>query len=435
MHLASAPIRIAVAGGNYCGLSAMRELYLQLLATGPEYDGTKQAPPNPNVNITLIDRRDGFVHYLGMTRGLCQSEYGGKLWVPYSSMPWLLHPSISVKKGIITRISPRHIELADTSDYVEFDYLVIALGQSRTAPIGVAASTRGEYLKDMDRQRSLIGGAQSVVVVGGGAVGTELAAEIKSDYPGKEVTLVHSHSLPIPGPSFTSEFRHCVVSVLQSLGVKTLFGERVISECSAGNNDIDSVPTKHAEILPELVDSVKRNATLITSSGLQLYGDVVLNCLGTKTKASVIALPSSSDEPVFSPNGIRVNESMQVDDPNYCHIFAAGDISNKDVLKFAGPATKGGRIAATNIAKLIRAPSGETPAFGAPSRKDNRDKKGDQKTEYGSIKLVLGERHAVIQRGAEVVPTEAAIHMMSPDIKLSKVTRKLFIGTYPTHGK
>ncbi|KAJ2437445.1 hypothetical protein GGF42_008629, partial [Coemansia sp. RSA 2424] len=222
---------------------------------------------------------------------------------------------------------------------------------------------------------------------------------------------------------------HCVTSVLQSLGVKTLFGERVVSESSADNDGIDGVPTKHAEILPEPVDSVKRNATLITSSGLQVYGDVVLNCLGTKTKASLIDLPSSSDEPVFSPNGIRVNESMQVDDPNYCHIFAAGDISNKDVLKFAGPATKGGRIAAANIAKLIRAPSGETPAFGAPSRKDGRDKKGDQKT------LVLGERHAVIQRGAEVVPTEAAIHMMSPDIKLSKVTRKLFIGTYPTHGK
>ncbi|KAJ2232663.1 hypothetical protein GGI13_008866, partial [Coemansia sp. RSA 455] len=80
MPLVNAPIRIAVAGGNYSGLSAMRELYLQLLATGPDYDGTKQAPPNPNVKITLIDRRDGFVHYLGMTRGLCQSDYGNKLW-------------------------------------------------------------------------------------------------------------------------------------------------------------------------------------------------------------------------------------------------------------------------------------------------------------------------------------------------------------------
>ncbi|KAJ2796267.1 hypothetical protein H4S07_006270, partial [Coemansia furcata] len=429
MHLTNAPIRIAVAGGNYGGLSAMRELYLQLLATDPDYNGTKQAPPNPNVKITLIDRRDGFVHYLGMTRGLCQSDYGNKLWVPYSAMPWLQHSSISVKKGIVTRIASRHIELADTSDRVEFDYLVVALGLSRAAPIGVAASTRDEYLRDMDRQRGLISEAQSVVVVGGGAVGTELAAEIKSDFPQKEVTLIHSHSLPIPGPSFTSEFRQSVASVLQSLGVKTLFCERVVDESSASSTEVGVMPVKHGDILPELVDSVKRNATLTTSSGLKVYGDVVFNCLGVKTKASLIDLPSSSNEPIFSPNGIRVNESMQVDDPSYSHIFAAGDVSSKDVLKFAGPASRGGRIAASNIARLIHAPIGETPALGAPKRKVNGDKNGDGEQEYGFIKLVLGERHAVIQRGPEVVPTKAAIHMMSPDIKLGKATRKLYIGT------
>ncbi|KAJ2353048.1 hypothetical protein GGH92_000904 [Coemansia sp. RSA 2673] len=283
----------------------------------------------------------------------------------------------------------------------------------------------------MDKQRALIGNAQSVVVVGGGAVGTELVADIKSEFPNKEVTLIHSHSLPIPGPLFTSEFRHSVANVLQALGVKTMFGERVVDESSASSNEIDAIPVKHSDILPELIDSVKCNATLTTSSGLKVYGDVVFNCLGVKTKASLIDLPSSNDEPIFSPNGIRVNESMQVDDPSYSHIFAAGDISSKDVLKFAGPASSGGRIAGSNIARLISAPSGENPVLDAPKRKA----KGIGKPEYGSIKLVLGERHAVIQKGAEVVPTETAIHMVSPDIKLGKATRTLSIGVFPTHGK
>ncbi|KAJ2323547.1 hypothetical protein GGH92_010885, partial [Coemansia sp. RSA 2673] len=205
MHIPSTPVRIAVAGGNYAGLSAMRELYLQLLATNTDYDGTRQAPPNPKVKITLIDRRDGFVHYLGITRGLCQSEYGRKLWVPYSDLPWLQHPSISIKKSIITRIASHHLELADTGEHEEFDYLVVALGQSRTAPIGVAASSMDEYVSDMDKHGKLIGNAQSIVVVGGGAVGTELAADLKTDHPEKEVTLIHSRSLPVPGP-FTDEF-------------------------------------------------------------------------------------------------------------------------------------------------------------------------------------------------------------------------------------
>ncbi|KAJ1897869.1 hypothetical protein LPJ81_004448, partial [Coemansia sp. IMI 209127] len=53
------PIRIAVAGGNFGGLSAIKHLYLHLLATNPDYDGTKQAPSNPDIKITLIDRKDG----------------------------------------------------------------------------------------------------------------------------------------------------------------------------------------------------------------------------------------------------------------------------------------------------------------------------------------------------------------------------------------
>jgi apoptosis-inducing factor 2 len=33
--------------------------------------------------------------------------------------------------------------------------------------------------------------SQSILVVGGGSVGVELAGEIATDYPGKKVTLVH----------------------------------------------------------------------------------------------------------------------------------------------------------------------------------------------------------------------------------------------------
>ncbi|KAJ1938055.1 hypothetical protein GGF37_004956, partial [Kickxella alabastrina] len=64
MQTVSKPINIVIAGGNYAGLSAAKNLYIKLLATNSDYDGTKQAPPNPNVKITLIDRRNGFIHYL-----------------------------------------------------------------------------------------------------------------------------------------------------------------------------------------------------------------------------------------------------------------------------------------------------------------------------------------------------------------------------------
>ncbi|KAJ2647071.1 hypothetical protein IW137_001450 [Coemansia sp. RSA 1287] len=429
MHLVNSPIRIAIAGGNYGGLGALKSLYLNLLATNPDYDGSKQAPPNPNVKITLIDRRDGFVHYLGMTRGLSQPDYARKLWVPYTEMPWLQHPSITIKKDIISRITPTHVELVNSSEHVEFDYLVVAMGQSRNAPIGVAASTRSEYLQAMEKYFSAISDAQTIAVVGAGAVGTELAADLKTDYPDKEVILIHSRELPIPGP-FMDEFRHEAVRVLHKLGVKTMFGQRVVDE-SAAQEDFSLEHVKHANILPELIDSVKRNATLVTSTGAKVHADLVFNCLGTKNKSPLIHLPSSSsDAPIFSSSGIRINSHMQIDDSKYPHIFAVGDISNRAaVAKYAGAAVKSGNVAGSNIAKLIRA-KGERVELGNMGKR--RDGGGGV---YSTMKLVLGEHNMVIQSEDGVIPPEMAAKMSSPDIKLSKALKDMAIGKFPTQGR
>ncbi|KAJ1895020.1 hypothetical protein LPJ66_004843 [Kickxella alabastrina] len=433
MQIVSKPINIVIAGGNYAGLSAAKNLYIRLLATNPDYDGTKQAPLNPNVKITLIDRRNGFIHYLGMTRGISQPEYGSKLWLPYSDLPWLQHSSIVLKKNIISRITPTHVELADDDEHVAFDYLVIALGQSRNAPIGVASSTKAEYLEAMSKYQTSVKNAQSIVVVGGGAVGTELVADIKSDYPQKDVTLIHSRDLPIPGP-FMDEFRHHVVDILRSLGVNTVFGERVIDEASEVES-FSSQPHKYAGIFPELVDSVKCNATMTTSSGRVFQADLVFNTLGAKTKAPLVNLPSSTDAPIFSPTGIRVTGSMQIDDPKYPNIFAVGDVCNRDLVKLAGAAVSTGNLAGINIAKLVSALSGEQVELDMGSRGRGRGEKDGQCSAplYGQMKLVLGEHNAVIHKGDGVIPPEVAKTMVAPDMKLGKALKHMFIGTFPVN--
>ncbi|KAJ2402618.1 hypothetical protein GGI23_000587 [Coemansia sp. RSA 2559] len=438
MPIIRSPIRIAVAGGNFGGLSAIKHLYLHLLATNPDYDGTKQAPSNPDIKITLIDRKDGFVHYLGIPRGLSQSEYSRKLWIPYSDMPWLQHSSIEFRKNIISRITPTRVELADSNEHVEFDYLVIALGQSRNAPIGVAASTRDEYFAAMEMYQTCIKDSKSIVVVGAGAVGTELAADLKTDYPQKEVTLIHSRELPVPGP-FKDEFRKEVIRVLHTLGVNTMFGERVIHIQSPEHEDFSPHgSSKHTAILPELVDSIKRNATLVTSSGKTVEADLVFNCLGVKSKEPLIDLPSSTDQPIFAPNGIRIKpDTMQIDDPQYQHIFAVGDISNRGLVKLAGNAAGGGRTAGDYISAIIRAEREEQAVVSdrANMARDGgrKDRKGGPSA-YGKIKLVLGGNHAVIQMGDNVVPTEQAMNYVSPDIKLGKAIKNLAVGSFPTLG-
>ncbi|KAJ1798291.1 hypothetical protein LPJ59_002590, partial [Coemansia sp. RSA 2399] len=236
------------------------------------------------------------------------------------------------------------------------------------------------------------------------------------------------------------EFRKEVVRVLHTLGVNTMFGERVVDMQSSEHEDFSPHgSSKHTDILPELVDSVKRNATLVTSSGNTVEADLVFNCLGMKTKEPLIDLPSFTDQPIFAPNGIRIKpDTMQIDDPQYQHIFAVGDISNRGMVKLAGNAAGGGRAAGDYISAIIRAERGEQAIVNdAANMARGGGRKGGRggPSAYGKIKLVLGDKHAVIQMGDDVVPTEQAMNYVSPDIKLGKATRNLAVGSFPTLGR
>ncbi|KAJ1937860.1 hypothetical protein FBU59_004627 [Linderina macrospora] len=333
-------------------------------------------------------------------------------------MPWLQHPSFTIRKEIISQVTPQFVELAGSQERLEFDYLVLAMGVSRQAPIGVSASTKDEFIKDLERDHAAIASAKSIAIVGGGAVGTELAADLMTDFPEKDVTLVHSRDLPVPGP-FMEEFRQGAADILRKLGVRTLFGQRVVNEIPADTCPEPEAP-EFSDILPELVDSVKRNVTIETTSGEKIKADLVFNCLGAKTKAPIVDLPSSTDEPTFTPNGIRVKSSLQLDDPKYPNIFAVGDMCNRAHVKLAGAAVSGGRLAGENIARLITAGA----EGGAVELIESRPPKV-------SMKLILGEKHALIQGKDHVVPSEEAIHKCAPDIKLGKAMRSNFIDTYP----
>ena len=75
--------------------------------------------------------------------------------------------------------------------------------------------------------------------MGGGAVGVELAGEIATDFPGKNVTLVHAHKKGlIDGKRFTEKFRKEVYGQLVKLKVDVLLGmyfANVGRSCSTHN--------------------------------------------------------------------------------------------------------------------------------------------------------------------------------------------------------
>lgn len=72
-----------------------------------------------------------------------------------------------------------------------------------------------EYLKKYNQG---IRNSKSVILVGGGAVGVQMACDIKEIYPEKEVTLVHSrdHIMPV----YNKKLSELIKERFRELGIK-----------------------------------------------------------------------------------------------------------------------------------------------------------------------------------------------------------------------
>lgn len=70
-----------------------------------------------------------------------------------------------------------------------------------------------------------------------GAVGIEMAAEIKLVHPTQTVTLIHSRSRLLSNEPFPDEFKDRSLLVLKEAGVEALLGHRVKKSTPIGSHD------------------------------------------------------------------------------------------------------------------------------------------------------------------------------------------------------
>ncbi|GAA0167032.1 oxidoreductase [Lithospermum erythrorhizon] len=135
-------------------------------------------------DVHLIDAKEYFeIAWAGM-RCIVEPSFAERSVIKHSEYA----PNATIICSAAVGVTENEVTTED-GHRTAYDYLVIATGHNDTTP-----ATKQEKLSNYQSEQEKIKAANSILIVGGGPSGVELAGEITTDFPGKKVTLVHRGS-------------------------------------------------------------------------------------------------------------------------------------------------------------------------------------------------------------------------------------------------
>lgn len=192
-----------------------------------------------------------------------------------------------------------------TDQAIPFTHLVVAVG---TSGWKLQATSTEEARADLRRNATRVQAVQRIVVIGRGAVGVELSTDIKTCYPEKDVTLIHSRNQLLN--RFGLKLHEVVMKRSEDIGMRVILGQRA----EPVGDEVKGEP----------------GALSLPKSGEEIPYDLLFRCMGGNSLSSTeplrLFLPSSA----LTPDGrIRTADTLQVKDAPY--VFAVGDVCEPEV--------------------------------------------------------------------------------------------------------
>ncbi|KAJ6151472.1 hypothetical protein N7470_007069 [Penicillium chermesinum] len=347
-------VRVLIVGGSYGGLAAALNLHDLARGRVARFDSNPEAKVpayKVPIQMTIVDERDGYYHLIGSPKSLACEKFAAESWTRFQDIPALKSPYINFIQGTVSTINPAEkvahiLDTATKANRIEqYDYLIAASGLRRVFPTVPQSLRRVEFLQEAQRQSKAVTNArEGIAVVGGGAVGVEMAAELKILHPQKKITLIHSRDRLLSSEPLPNEFAERVLTVLREVGVETILGQRVI--------DTTAVDT----------ETEQRMWRLTLSDGRQLIAGHVLSAISQSIPTSTYLPSEALDEDGY----IKIRPSLQFagDVPNADDHFAVGDIASWTGIKRCGGAMHMGQYAANNIhQRILSKRDGIHPAY------------------------------------------------------------------------
>ncbi|KAM5141044.1 ferroptosis suppressor protein 1 [Mantella aurantiaca] len=304
-------IRVVIVGGGFAGIAAATQL------------------KSLEIPFVLVDMKDSFHHNVGALRASVESGFARKTFIPFKDS---YNDSFKQGKVIEINLQTQNVVL-ESKEEVHFSHLIIAAGSDGPFPGKFnKATTKEAAIQVYENLVKEVQKAKHVVVVGGGSAGVEMAAEVKTDYPEKEVTLIHS-KVALADVELQPCVRSTVKEILLKKGVKLVLGQKVAN--------LDELTPN--VVIPNMEIHLDKDPEVITA-------DLLLCCTGIKINSSCYI--NVFADKAASNGALKVNEFLQVE--GYSNIYAVGDCADLREPKMAYSAGVHAKIAVTNIVNSLK---------------------------------------------------------------------------------
>jgi NADH dehydrogenase FAD-containing subunit len=336
-------------------------------------------------DVTLIDRKAHFEVTYATLRAMVEPFTIGRRF----AKRYLDFVRGDFIQGTVVDISTKEVAL-DSGRTVPYDYAVIATGSYyRTLPILKPAMpmTLENRERQFEDELTKLTEAQSILIIGGGTVGVELAGEIADKFPEKNIRLVHGTERLVdmlkPKASRMAE------KELRKLGVEIIFNE-----------------------ILEQADTDRRSY-ISKTTGNSYTADLVYVCIGVSIDTNFMMAHYASS--LNEKGAINVDEYLRV--KGIYNIFAIGDCNDFPEAKLGYLADKQGAFTAKNVIRLLRA--------GGPSNVKLRQYKP-----HSMLSLVtIGRQAGIIQLPIGVFQNRLVMALKQKELFITRALKH--VGTVP----
>ncbi len=294
---------VVIIGGGFAGASCARQL-------------------QQHFDVTLIDDKEYFEYTPSIVRYVVEPSCAGRIRIPHSTYA----PRVKFVLGKVSGITPQDVAVGDSPH--PYDYLVIATGATFNLPFpGTIPASDGEQLR---KSAEAVKAAKEILIIGGGFVGVELAAEIIEAYPEKSLRVLEM--LPTLLPRSPPKAREYARKYLENWGVKIHCGEKL--QKVEGDAERKQFITDRSSYAPDIA--------FLSTGIMPNYEHLSEHCSLSLNER----------------NFLCVNGHLQVQ--NFSNIFAAGDLTALEEEKTAHNAERHAALIVRNIKHLQKSEPLET---------------------------------------------------------------------------